>query len=249
MQPVCTRCRKGYRECIYPGKFLHASPSEGASDSESSIADEISPCKSIVLAQEPTGVLADMFELLPNVAPQFDSVYDSSREIPILYHPRSPVDETSLLFLQYHYESIIPAHYYRSYDLNLLCKRWLPSMAERYPALQHAMIAFSALIYSLKVDPSARPFAFVHYSLALKELQDILNTYPFPEEEYHVVVATALQLSALDVRISCLTRSDLLAPLRRHSKVLSACRKHFKSHAQVFKSRRSVLHCPRSCLT
>jgi len=72
-------------------------------------------------------------------------------------------------------------------------------MAQQYAALQHALIAFSALIYSFKVDRSARHYAFFHYSRALKELQNLLNAFSFQMEEYHVIVATALQLSCLDV--------------------------------------------------
>jgi len=83
-------------------------------------------------------------------------------------------------------------------------------MAENYPPLQHAIIAFSALIYSLKIDVNARQFAFLHYSLALKELQELINTYAF-DDEYHVIVATALQLSCLDV---CPLRDANEAPFR-----------------------------------
>jgi hypothetical protein len=118
-------------------------------------------------------------------------------------HPTSTLDNLSLFYLQYHSEKILSAHYFRTLDRdNALCKTWLPAMAQGYPSLQHALIAFSALIYSLKKqDMRARRCAFLHYSLSLKELQKLVDTFPFGEWEYHAIVATSLQLACLDVSI------------------------------------------------
>ena len=42
-------------------------------------------------------------------------------------------------------------------------------------SLQHAMVAFSALIYSIKVNHRAREIAFLYYSVALRELRLLLD--------------------------------------------------------------------------
>ena len=75
-------------------------------------------------------------------------------------------------------------------------------MAEQSEPLRLAMVSFSALLYSLKVNPDAREMAFVFYALALQHLREVLNQ-PLDIREIHYVVATTLQLSTFDVSYLC----------------------------------------------
>jgi hypothetical protein len=75
-------------------------------------------------------------------------------------------------------------------------------MAEHFEPLQLAVVSFSALLYSLKINPDARETAFVFYALALQRLREVLNQ-PLNSREIHSVVATALQLSSFDVNNPC----------------------------------------------
>jgi hypothetical protein len=72
-------------------------------------------------------------------------------------------------------------------------------MAEESDALRHAIVAFSALIYSMKVDRSAREQAFLYYSMSLQQFRVHLDDYPMTAAENHIAIAIALQLSSFDV--------------------------------------------------
>jgi hypothetical protein len=116
--------------------------------------------------------------------------------------PRSPRSNKSQLvqfFLKYHQMAISAAHYFRFYDYQQLSTKLLPGMADQSDALRHAMVAFSAFIYSMKVERAAREVAFLYYSVALRDLRSLLDKPSIGVDEYHTAVATALQLSAVDV--------------------------------------------------
>lgn len=118
--------------------------------------------------------------------------------------PRSPSPQTSQsqivqFFLNYHQETINEAHYFRSYDYSHLCTKVILAMAETSNALQHAVVAFSALIYSIKVHQGVRVLAFLYYSKAMEELRILLNEPTMEINDCLTAVATALQLSSFDV--------------------------------------------------
>jgi hypothetical protein len=106
----------------------------------------------------------------------------------------------SLFYLQYHREAISEAHYFRWYDYNKFCTKTIFTMAEESDAMRHALVAFSALIYSIKIYPPARVDAFLYYARALRELHDLLGKAPMELWECQAAIATALQLSCFDVR-------------------------------------------------
>ena len=101
--------------------------------------------------------------------------------------------------LQYHQETITEAHYFRCHDYPHLHTKLLFALAEQSVVLQHALVAFSALIYSIKVHHDVRALAFLYYSKALQELRLVLNKTATDIGDCLVVVATALQLSSFDV--------------------------------------------------
>ena len=109
--------------------------------------------------------------------------------------PKSNQNQPVQFFLKYHQETINSAHYFRYYDYQKLHTIWLPAMANNCECLRHAMVAFSALIYSIKANPCAREVAFYYYAVALQELRALLDT----NLEYNLVIASALQLSSIDV--------------------------------------------------
>lgn len=115
--------------------------------------------------------------------------------------PRAPKTNQHQLvnyFIKFYRQVIRPGHYFLWYDHNQLCKYWLPVMTDSSIALRHAVVAFSALVYSMKVARTARQFAFFYYANALKELQQLLNGL-LSFEECNIAIATTLQLSSFDV--------------------------------------------------
>jgi hypothetical protein len=113
--------------------------------------------------------------------------------------PKSTRSHPNQFFLSYHQENITEYHYFMYFDYRKLCTRTLLAMAEASDALRHAVVAFSALIYSMKVNRAAREQAFLYYAIALKELRALLDKFPMTVDECHIAIATALQLSAFDV--------------------------------------------------
>ena len=101
-------------------------------------------------------------------------------------------------FLKYHRETISECHYLCYYDYPKLFTKTLFALAEHCDALRHGMVAFSALIYSVKIDSSAREQAFVYYGVSLQQFRLLLEKLS-TEVEYQAAVATALQLAAFDV--------------------------------------------------
>ena len=101
-------------------------------------------------------------------------------------------------FLKYHQETISVCHYLCYYDYTKLYTNTLFAIAEHCDALRHGMAAFSALIYSVKVDPSAREQAFLYYGVSLQQFRLLLEKLS-TEIEYQAAVATALQLATFDV--------------------------------------------------
>jgi hypothetical protein len=121
--------------------------------------------------------------------------------------PRSPKlnrPQHVQLLLQFHREKIYSAHYFAYYDYHGLYTRLLPAMAEDSDALQYAMLAFASLVYSEKVQyHPAHQAAFTYYTMAIKELQPLLNTFIHRARggarEGELAIATALQLATFDV--------------------------------------------------
>ena len=113
--------------------------------------------------------------------------------------PQSSRPQAVQFFLNYHHHTITEAHYFRWHDLPKFFTRLIFSLAEESSALRHSLVAFSALIYSIKVHQGVRVLAFMYYAKALQELRLLLNETSMTLTECYVAVATALQLSSFDV--------------------------------------------------
>lgn len=116
--------------------------------------------------------------------------------------PRPPQSNRNGLiqfFIKFHQNAVTHAHYFLFYDFQQLCGKLLFAMAEQFDALRFAMAAFSALIYSVKIDIAERERALLYYSIALYELRLRLQTSPNNIAEYLGTVATVLLLSTFDV--------------------------------------------------
>ena len=130
------------------------------------------------------------------------SVPSSPASSATIFIPRSPKsnrNQAVLFFLKFHQEAVIPGHYFRYYDYHPLCTEFLPAMADKSEPLQHAIVAFSALIFSTKVNLAARGIAFVYYAKSLQGLRQLLDKSPLSIEECHVSASIALQLLSFDV--------------------------------------------------
>jgi hypothetical protein len=104
-----------------------------------------------------------------------------------------------VFFFQFHQEKILPAHYFLWQDYDELISVYLPAMAAQSICLKYAFVAFSALVFSTKVQKRAREIAFFYYAVAVMELRLLLN-YPLPRDQVNVALATVLQLSSFDVQ-------------------------------------------------
>ena len=221
-KPSCNRCEKASRECNYPqppgirsdkaDKYDKRPASSGSrsslnfdgSDDEtekeivrfsSSSSDSVEYFSSLTHVEQ---IKESLLHQLPSSDPFSSIPFDIDSPMPTYVVPRAPRSNQAQpiqFFLKFHRETITAAHYFRYYDLPELHTKWLPAMAEQCECLRHALVAFSALIYSIKTNPDAREVAFCYYAMALQELRSMLDT----EFECHVVVATVLQLSAIDV--------------------------------------------------
>lgn len=82
-------------------------------------------------------------------------------------------------------------------------------MAQGSDALRHAVVAFSALIYSIKGDRTAREQAFENYELSLQQLRVLLDKAPMTIEERQAATVTALQLATFDVLTPLCSLADI----------------------------------------
>jgi hypothetical protein len=131
-----------------------------------------------------------------------DAPWSPPPSFPELMRIRSPMPfrtPVETYFLQYHRETITACHYFCYYDYKQRFSNMLFSMAEQSDALRYAMIAFSAVIYSIvNVDLSARERAFVYYAQSLQRLRLLLEEGP-TGHEHQSAIATVLQLGTFDV--------------------------------------------------
>jgi len=188
-----------------------SSPSAAICSSSSPLNHQINipKVKPIDIPSNPDGVLQSPYILSPisQSSPNATSLYSSillSPELLSIPKSLSPQLQSARshpvqFFLQFHRERITEAHYFRWYDYPKLCTKILFSMAERSESLRHAMVGFSALVYSYKFHHGAREVGFYYYEKALQQLRLFLNTSPMELEECLTAVATALQLSTFDV--------------------------------------------------
>ena len=121
------------------------------------------------------------------------------KELQIPMTLKSNQDHSIHFFLRFHHENINEFHHFVYHDYHKFCTTTLMAMAEHSGALQDAVVAFSALIYSMKIDRSVRVQAFVYYTSALRQLRVILDQDSMDIKECHMAVATALQLASFDV--------------------------------------------------
>ena len=104
-------------------------------------------------------------------------------------------------FLRFHQERITSAHYFVWFDYHELHTKHVHAMAESCLALQYSVVAFSALVYSVKEQRIGNELALLYYTMAMKELQLLLND--LADTDSDVALATALQLSSFDVSSPC----------------------------------------------
>ena len=84
-------------------------------------------------------------------------------------------------------------------------------MAEESTALYFGLVAYSALIHSLRFDPSSRHAAYGFYSLTVQELRLLLDK-PMDRRDCCIATVCAMQLSSFDVVPS--TRDCLIVEIR-----------------------------------
>jgi hypothetical protein len=135
--------------------------------------------------------------LLEELVQSSSTPHSQEPQIPMIH--KSNQDRSIDFFLRFHRENINEFHHFIYHDYHKFCTTTLMIMVEQSDALRDAVVAFSALIYSIKIDRSARVQAFLYYTLALRQLRIILDQDGMDVEECYMAVATALQLASFDV--------------------------------------------------
>ena len=123
----------------------------------------------------------------------------SARAIQIPTIPKSIRECYTQFFINFHQGNINEFHYFCFYDYHKFCTTTLLVMTEQPNALRDAVVAFSALIYSTKIDRSVKVLAFLYYTSALQKLRVLLDRIPLSVDECHMALATVLQLASFDV--------------------------------------------------
>lgn len=147
-----------------------------------------------VTGVSPSSFLEDLLQQFPSNSPPTTPCELIHIESP----PKTTTSRSVQFFLKYHRETISDSHYFLYYDYSKLCTKYLFAIAENCDALRHGMVAFSALIYSVKVDSTTREQAFLYYAVSLQQLRLLLEKI-LTEVECQAAVVTALQLATFDV--------------------------------------------------
>lgn len=113
--------------------------------------------------------------------------------------PKNSRDPYVQFFLRFHQENINEFHYFCYHDDQKFCTTTLMAMVQQSDALCNAVAAFSALIYSIRIDHFTRVQAFTYYALALQQLRVLLDQTVMNVDECHMAIATSLQLACFDV--------------------------------------------------
>jgi hypothetical protein len=153
-----------------------------------------SPCQFSVTGPAPSSFHEDPQQQSASISPP-PATSSLSRIAPTL---KATTSDRVRFFLKYHQETIGVCHYLCYHDYTELHTKTLLALAEHCEALRHGIVAFSALIYSVKVDSSAREQAFLYYGVSLQQFRLLLETFS-TEVEVQAAVATALQLATFDV--------------------------------------------------
>jgi len=126
----------------------------------------------------------------------------SEQQDQLSFLPRQPRSTRHFLvnyYLTYHHKFVNEFHYYSYFDYSRFFTESLFAMAEESDALTLGMAAMSALVYSQRLDPDIKPVSFALYSLALMELQRLINQPYLSPSEGQIATAAAMQLSSFDV--------------------------------------------------
>ena len=133
----------------------------------------------------------------PQPGEVIQSSTDAHTHIPTV--PKSSRDQCIQFFLRFHQENIDEFHYFCYHDYRKFYTTTLMVMVQQSNALCNAVVAFSALIYSIKVNHFTRVQAFTYYALALQQLRVLLDQTTMNADECHMATAAALQLACFDV--------------------------------------------------
>ena len=202
-----------------------------------------------------------------SIAPQSSTdPFEAPEPTQLSLVPRPPRSNRHTLvqyYLTYHCETINEYHYYSYYDYGRLFTKGLFAMAEKSEALQLGMAAMAALIFSQRLDAGVKPVSFALYSLALKELQLMLNQPFLDDLETQIAIASAMQLSTFDVLPSlafshfsllpftCLAYPSFVPLLTkafrgRQFEMFSPHGRRRHNHAPIFLPHKTNFHTPKS---
>jgi hypothetical protein len=122
--------------------------------------------------------------------------------LPCLYRaPHSVHEDLIPFFLSYHQQHINYGRYFWYSDYHGFIKESLLDLAKQSDSLKYAVVAFSALIYSIQVNHHVKQYAFHFYAKTIRELQHVINTDSMKSVlSLHTTVATILELASIEVQ-------------------------------------------------
>ena len=150
---------------------------------------------------------------LPNSASPSSSITKRNSETHSQRDSMSPTDALSIpppvktnpehrvpFVLAFHKAEISEGHYFWYNDYHQFCRNGLLQLTQQSAYLQHAVAAFSSLVYSACIDPTTNELAFIYYSKALHQLKDILENVSSVSTDQHIfILATVLELATFEV--------------------------------------------------
>jgi hypothetical protein len=118
----------------------------------------------------------------------------------LMWPPGSSPETKTFEFLSFHYEFIIPSHYFWQHDARGFCKGGIMNLASNCESMRYAVAAYAALLYSVCMrDRKAREYAFLYYAQSVYCIQAFVKA-PSGTPTLHVL-ATILELTSFEVHM------------------------------------------------
>jgi hypothetical protein len=118
----------------------------------------------------------------------------------LMWPPGSSPETKIVEFLAFHYEFVIPSHYFQGHDSRGFCSRGLLNLASNSISMRYAVAIYSALLYSVfQWDRKAREYAFLYYAQSVYCVQAFVKA--LSGKPILPVLAMILELTSFEVHL------------------------------------------------
>ncbi|KAK3339284.1 hypothetical protein B0H65DRAFT_295929 [Neurospora tetraspora] len=201
--PVCERCRKGNRECVYPeptppkgsvkdssGQSQQESPTSSRGDDDDDETGQDGSLTPIMDEDEEEAESATMQSSTPTIPPP-----RSSASVASLSFSHGPLDAGQGLYLNYYRDNITHYHYSVVNDCDNFFQEILTGLAIQDEGLLYAVVGFAAYHYTLQ-NPIGEIKDFLQfYNRSVTLLLGFLKR---KERHTDMTLLTILQLATIE---------------------------------------------------